>query len=65
MVPYSSVHSLTSPPLGLTVPFSVAVVWVTAEAGSVTTVGGFGRVVNVRSEPELVPPAFLAVTLKW
>ena len=36
-------------------PFSVAAVWLTAEAGSVTTVGGLGSVLNVRSLPSLVP----------
>ena len=37
-MPYSSLHSLTSPPLGLTVALSVAVVCVTDEAAPVTTV---------------------------
>jgi hypothetical protein len=32
VVPYSNLHSLTSPPLGLTVAFSVAVVCVIEEA---------------------------------
>ena len=41
-MPYSSSHSLTAPPLGFTVAFKVAVVWVTADAAFVTTVGGFG-----------------------
>jgi hypothetical protein len=44
VVPYSNLHSVTSPPLGLTVAFSVAVVWVTALAFSLTTVGGLGSV---------------------
>ena len=64
-MPYSNLHSLTSPPLGLTVAFSVAVVWVTAEAALVTTVGAFGSVLSVRSEPLLVPPALVAEILKW
>ena len=64
-MPYSNLHSLTSPPLGLTVAFSVAVVWVTAEAALVTTVGGLGSVLSVRSEPLLVPPALVAEILKW
>ena len=42
-MPYSNLHSLTSPPLGFTVAFRVAVVWVTADAGFVTTVGAFGE----------------------
>ena len=64
-MPYSNLHSLTSPPLGLTVAFSVAVVWVTAEAAFVTTVGALGSVLSVRSEPLLVPPALVAEILKW
>jgi hypothetical protein len=65
VVPYSNLHSLTSPPLGLTVALSVAVVWVIDEAGFVTTVGGFGSVLKVSSEPLLVPPALVAEILKW
>ena len=65
MGPYSNSHLLTSPPLGLTVAFSVAVVWVIDDAGLVTTVGGFGSVVNVSSEPVFVPPEFVAEILKW
>ena len=42
-MPYSSLHSVTSPPLGLTVAFRVAAVWAIDDAGFVTTVGGFGR----------------------
>ena len=66
-MPYSNLHSLTSPPLGLTVAFSVAEVCVTDEAGFVTTVGGVTAevVLNVSSEPLLVPPAFVAEILKW
>ena len=64
-MPYSNLHSLTSPPLGFTVAFSVAVVWVTAVAGFVTTVGGSGSVLNVWSEPSLVPLALVAEILKW
>ena len=33
--------------------------------GSVTTVGGGPSVLNVWSEPLLVPPAFFAEILKW
>ena len=40
VVPYSNVHLLTSPPLGFTVAFRVAVVWVIEEAALVTTAGG-------------------------
>ena len=64
-VPYSKVHSVTLPPLGLTVAFSVAVVCPTAVAFSVTTVGAFGSVVSVSSEPVVVPPAFVAEIRKW
>jgi hypothetical protein len=46
VVPYSNLHSLTSPPLGLTVALSVAAVWVIDEAASVTTVGGWAGVLN-------------------
>jgi len=63
--PYSNLHSLTWTPLGLTVAFSVAEVWVTAEAAPVTTVGGGGNsVVKVWSLPLLVPPTFFATTVK-
>ena len=48
MGPYSNLHSLTSPPLGLTLAFSVAAACVTAEAASVTTVGGFGSGVRAK-----------------
>ena len=47
MVPYSKWQSVTLPPSGLTVAFSVAEVWVTEEAASVTTAGALGSVVNV------------------
>ena len=64
-MPYSSLHSLTSPLLGFTLPPSVAVVCVTAEAVPVTTVGGLGSVVKVWSLPLLVPPVLLATMRKW
>ena len=54
--PYSSLHSLTSAPLGLTSAFSVATVCETPEAGPVVTVGGLGSVLKVVSFPLLVPP---------
>jgi hypothetical protein len=47
LVPYSNEHTLTSPEFGLTVAFKAADVWVTADAASVTTVGGFGNVFSV------------------
>jgi hypothetical protein len=62
--PYSSLHSLTSPPFGFTVAFSVAAVCVTAEAAFVSTVGGLGNVFSVKSPPLLVPPGFVATTRK-
>ena len=65
MAPYSSLHSVTSPPLGVTVAFKAAVVWVTADAAFVTAAGRFGSVVNASSEPLLVPPALVAEILKW
>jgi hypothetical protein len=65
VVPYSSLHSVTSPPFGLTVALSVAVVDPTDDAASVTTVGALGSVLNVWSEPLLVPPALVAETRKW
>ena len=65
VVPYSSLHSLTSPPLGLTLALRVAVVWVTDAAGSLITVGALGRVLSVSSVPLLVPPALVAEMRKW
>ena len=64
-MPYSNLHSLTSPPLGLTLAFCVAEFWVTSEAAFVTTVGEFGSVLSGSSEPLLVPPALVAEILKW
>ena len=40
MVPYSSLHALTSPAFGLTLALRMAVVWRTDDAFSLTTVGG-------------------------
>ena len=45
-MPYSSLHSLTSPPLGFTLAPSVAEVCVIDDAAPVATVGGLGGVVN-------------------
>ena len=65
-MPYSSLHSVTSSPSGLTVAFRVAEVCVSADAGFVTTVGGirqgferfvraFARAAGVgRRDPEVV-----------
>ena len=64
-MPYSNLHSLTSPPLGFTVAFRLAEDCVTDDAASVMTVGGLGGVLNSASEPLLVPPGLVAVILKW
>ena len=45
MVPHSNLQSLTLPPLGLTLPFSVAVVLVSGVAALVVTVRAGGSVV--------------------
>ncbi|MGO8905134.1 MAG: hypothetical protein ACLQMH_05855, partial [Solirubrobacteraceae bacterium] len=59
--PYSNLHSLIVPPLGLTVAFSVAVVWAIRLAFSVTAVGAFGSVVKLFSlAPGLRPEPFVA-----
>ena len=47
MLPYSKWQSLTVPPLGFTVAFSVAEVCVSAEAVRVTTLGALATVVKV------------------
>ena len=47
-MPYSSLHSLTSPPFGFTLAFSVAAVWLTEEALLVTTVGGLDSGVSAK-----------------
>ncbi len=65
VVPYSSLHSVTSPPFGLTVAFRVAVVWAIAEAGFVSTVGGFGQRLEGFVSPLLVPAELVATILKW
>jgi len=49
--PYSSLHSLTRPPLGFTVAFRVAEVCVIEDAAFVSTVGRFGSVLSAWSEP--------------
>ena len=35
------------------------------DAAPVVTAGALGSVLKTASEPWLVPPAFVAVTLKW
>ena len=55
MVPYSNLHSLTVPPSGFTVAFSVAVVWATGDAAFVTTVGA------VFTNTHVAPTARLSV----
>src|SRR5215471_15860096 len=65
-VPYSKVQLLTSLPLGLTFPFSVAVVWVIELAGSVSTPGAMITSAAVLNSPSasLGPPALVAASLK-
>src|SRR5438132_1358408 len=60
-------HSVTSEPLGLTAPLSVAVVWATELAGSVLTVGlgGVTVVLKVSSAPSEVTRVYLATIRKW
>ena len=65
VAPNSNLHSVTSAPLGFTAQCNLAEVWVIDDAEHVATVGGFGSVLNVSSEPRLVPPAFVAEILKW
>jgi hypothetical protein len=65
VVPYSSLHSVTLAPLGFTLAFRVALVWVIDDAFSVTTTGALGSVLSVSSAPLLVPPAFVAEIRKW
>jgi hypothetical protein len=63
-MPYSK-KAVVLLPLGLTVPFSVAVAHVTPETDSVVTLAGQADVVKVRFEPRLVPLAFVATARKW
>ncbi len=65
VVPYSNSHLRHFPAVRVHLAFSVAVVWATDEAGLVSTLGGFGGIVKVSSEPVLVPPAFVAEIRKW
>src|SRR5579859_4231318 len=68
VVPYSSLHSLTSKPLGLTLALSVALVGASELAASVLTVGLTGvllLVLNSVSAPSELPRTFLATTRKW
>jgi hypothetical protein len=64
-VPYSSLQSLTDPPLGFTVALSDAAVCAIDDAVSVAAVGGFGSVWKVWSLPVLVPPELIATIRKW
>src|SRR5579864_848108 len=50
---------------GFAVPLSVALVTPTLVAEPVTVVGAQAAVVNVPSEPGVVPTAFVAVARKW
>src|SRR5438552_9117401 len=62
VVPYSSLHSVTSKPLGLTSPLSVALVVAIELAGSVLTVGLTGApllALNSAWAPPAVRPAFV------
>jgi hypothetical protein len=52
-------------PLGLIVPFNVAVSEATEVAASVVTEGAKAFVVKVWSEPLVVPTLFVATSLKW
>src|SRR5207249_263996 len=63
----SNLHSVTSKPLGLTTPLSVAVVEASELAGSVLTVGLTGVVVvlKVASGLSEVRPALVATIRKW
>jgi hypothetical protein len=63
--PYSSLHAVTSPPLGFTLAFRIADVSVSEDAFSVMTVGRFGAVLNVSSAPLLVPEELVATIRKW
>jgi hypothetical protein len=60
---------MTSAPLGFTVALSVAEVVPSEDAAPVTTTGGLGSVLNVRSAPLLATfPLLLMVAseiLKW
>ena len=62
LVPYWTNHEVERP-LGLTEPPSVAEVGPTARGGPVTTVGAV-VVVNVRSEPLVVPASLVATRRK-
>src|SRR5947209_20291136 len=63
VVPYSNLHSSTSAPLGLTVAFSVALVWVIELAGSALTVGGPPEIGRASCR-ERVPITVVAVSFQ-
>jgi hypothetical protein len=61
--PYSNRY-VVDDPFGVTLPFSVAVVSSTDVAADVVA-AGLSPVVNVRSEPVVVPAALEATSRKW
>jgi len=63
LVPYSK-NTGVAWPFGLTLPFNVALVSFTFDAGFVVTVGA-AEDTNVWSEPRLVPASFVATRRKW
>jgi hypothetical protein len=65
VAPHSTRHSLTALPFGFTVAFSVAEADVMDDADPVATVGRVTSVVNVLSDPLLVPPELVTTILKW
>jgi len=56
VVPYSTLHSSTAEPSGLTVAFAVALTCPTALAGTALTAGASACVVNVASGPNAASP---------
>src|SRR5215471_3308174 len=65
VVPYSKVQLLTSLPLGLTFPFSVAVVWVIELAGSVSTLGAMITWNSYAPTSQAVPGTSGRVKPRW
>jgi hypothetical protein len=63
VVPYSN-DAVVEAPFGFAVPFNVAPTVVMVLAAPVVTTGGQAVVVNVASEPFVVPPTFVATTRK-
>jgi hypothetical protein len=60
LVPYSK-YQLVASPLAVILPLSFAELWVSADAGAVTTVGG-PKVEKLRSAPRLVPESLVATS---